>query len=1082
MKKAAVTIALLGAAFAGFVLLLPLALGSDTLKSALSRQLSEASGAEVSLRGPIRFSIVPDFGIVAEDLGYVSGDGLVSATSERLVASVNLMSLLSDQIRITGIELRKPRIVLTDAGETAMDAEPTSAADDGDDVFRLAADYLQRLSFDRVEITDGEIAESRGGTVLPVASGVNLGLSVPGASEPASLTFSGMVSGRKMEVAADIGSLRDLLQRQPADFSLSAKMEQPPHPALADLSASGSIQLAGDGSYRIAGGEIDSVGQKMQLDASYVPGDRPFVTAKIGAGTLDYSELQLPETTASDGASDSSGRGPDLSALKSFDADIELRVEAMRVGEAVASDIAMQARLRGGELNSTLSSQQIAGGSLAASMLMNLNAAAPETRGSLNLTSIDIQRLMTLAGQSVPASGQLSSELGYAFLGVDAGTIRESVNVTGMVSVADGIVNVPQLAEIAGEGAGRVEALDLKVEVTDISAPLAISGTASWNGEAIGFATSIVLTDLLAGQPGATSVDFRSRPVDAKFSGTVAANGSVKGRADIAAASLSRALNWFGQDTGTPLGQFSYSGQIAAEGDRLALSDAAIALDDIQARGSMSVVMAEKTTIEAALSVDTLDFGKLTGGASTTAESTPAASGPTTIDLSILRQLDADIRLDANRVGFGKVKAGPARATLTVKDGVARFVVPEAGFYDGTVTADITANGVGETPAVDFAARLDKVSALPLLTDAAGFRRIEGSLTAEVAVKGSGADTTALARTLDGKAGAVFSDGALRGIDVAKLVNNLQSLITTGYREDAEGKTEFTELSVSLDIKEGIARTDDVRLLGPFVRMSGAGSVDLAAQTINMRLDPRVVGSLNGQGGDFDVSGLGMPIMVDGPLAGPRIYPDISGLLANPGQALQMLSRLGGGVGELATGASGAVDALKDKIEEQVGTGSGSVADSVVSGLIDRLGGNQAGREAGSPATDPRDLVGSLLQGVVGGRASGQQAPQLEEQASLPPAQETTPPADALRDADTPALAPDAETGVILPIDNVPIPTPNPRYEAAAAPSPTDQQAPDAPGTPTDEIVDTIVPHVVPEGNEKGAADLIKDLIGQFER
>src|SRR5690606_10672031 len=118
----------------------------------------------------------------------------------------------------------------------------------------------------------------------------------------------------------------------------------------------------------------------------------------------------------------------------------------------------------------------------------------------------------------------------------------------------------------------------------------------------------------------------------------------------------------------------------------------------------------------------------------------------------------------------------------------------------------------------------------------------------------------------------------------------------------------------------------------------------------------------------------------------------------------------GGGVGELATGASGAVDALKDKIEEQVGSGSGSVADSVVSGLIDRLGGNQAGREAGSPATDPRDLVGSLLQGVVGRRASGQQAPQFEEQASLPPAQETTPPVDALRDADTPALAPDAET------------------------------------------------------------------------
>lgn len=1079
MKKAVAAIAFLVLVLAGFVFVLPRALGSDTLRTVLARQLSEASGADISFNGPIRFSVVPDFGIVAENLGYVSGDGSVSITSERSVASVNLMSLLSDQIRITGIDLQNPRILLADAAMDEAGAAPEPGEED--DVFKLAAAYLERLSIDRVVVTGGEIAEKRKGVVQPVASGIDLRLSVPGITEPASFTFSGKVNGRKMDVAADIGSLRNLLDRRPAEFSLSAKTEQPPHPALADVRASGSIQLAGDGSYRITGGEIDSAGQKMRLDVSYVPGDRPFVMARIEAGVLDFADLQLGEAAGTEGASDREGEpsdGPDLSALRNFDADIELRFHTLRAGEAVARDLAMQAELRDGRLNSTLSSKQVAGGALEAGMHMALDSETPEASGSLNLTSIDIERLMALLGRHAPVSGRLSSQLQYAFLGLDANTIRDSINVGGVVSVRDGSVDVPQLAEIAGPGAGRVDALDAKAEIADISKPLAVSGSAHWNGEAVDFASSIVLTDLLSGQPGMVSVDLRSQPVNAKFSGTIALSGSVKGRTDITAASLSRALRWFGQDTGTPLGRFSYSGETTVDGDKLTLNDAAIVLDDIHANGSVSVGMAEKTTIVAALSVDTLDFGRLTGGADATGEASAATSQPAAIDLSMLRQLDADIRLDASQIGYGEVKAGPATATLTVKDGVARLVVPQAGFYDGTVTADVTANGAGETPAIEFAARLAEVSALPLLNDAAGFQRIEGKLTAEVAVKGSGHNSDALARTLDGKAGVVFSDGALRGIDVAKLINNLRSLIRSGYEEEAGDKTEFTELSVSLDIEDGVGRTEDLRLLGPFVRMSGEGSVDFAAQTIDMRLNPRVVGSLDGQDGNFDVSGLGMPIIVNGALSRPRIYPDISGILANPQQALQTLSRMGDNISELTTGGAGSIDSLKDKL----GVDSGSTADGVVSGLIDRLGGGEAGNEVDDAPGGTRDLIGSLVRGVT-----GRQTRQPDTQAAPPPDQQVLQPAETQPGSDTaPAAgAVEGEADVVLPTENVPVPTPNPRRVAAAVPASTqntDPPTPDTSKTLTDQAVEAIGSQIAPESDKEGTADLIKGLIERIER
>jgi len=1106
MKKAIVAVAIIVLALVGLVFLLPLALNSDTLRTALARQLSEAAGAEIALNGPIHFSVVPDFGIVVEDLAYKTADGAVSVTAARSVASVEPMSLFSSQVRITGIELRSPRIVLADAAPAVSTSEPAPAAAEGDDIFKLVAGFLERLSIDSVLVADGEVARDNAGTLEAIAGDIDLRLSVPGISQPASLAVSGMMDGNRMELAADIGSLRDLLDRQPAQFSLSAKTEKPPHPTLADISASGSIQLADDGSYRIAGGEIDSIGQKMRLDASYTPGDRPFVMARIAAGTLNYSDFQPAETAEaqSDTAAAPAG-APDLSAIRTIDADIQLTAEAMQAGDAIARDVVIGAKLQNGRLDTSVTSGEIAGGSLTASLLMDVNPDVPQSSGSVSLSAIDIESAMALAGQKAPATGRLSSELQYAFFGADADTIRDSVNMRGQVSIADGRIAVPQLEGVAGQGAGIVDALNATAQIEDIRQPLGLTGTAQWNGEAVGFSTALALADLLSGQQGTASIDLKSGPLNASFAGNVDLGGSVSGKADISAASLTRALRWFGQDTGTPLGQFAFSGGISASSTQLAMTDATIGLDDIEARGSLSVATAGKPKITAALSVDTLDFGKLTGSGGGAASASAAGnSGPAPIDLSILRQFDADIRLDANQLGYGKVKVGPASATLAIADGVARLAVPQAGFYNGTVTANVTANGAGDTPSIELTAGMDGTQALPFLTDAAGFDRLEGSLKASVQVTGSGADTEAFARSLNGPVSVVFSDGAIRGIDVAGLVRNVQSLINAGYTANSEAKTEFTELSVAVNIQNGVGQANDIRLLGPFARMSGQGSIDLAAQTIDMRLDPRVVGSLDGQGGDFDVSGLGMPIIVNGSLSSPSIYPDISGILADPSRALQALSQLGGGLGGLADGAVG-------QLGEALSGEPGAVADGVLTDLIGQLaGGEVEGAPAGSgallnslvggalggqPTTQEAGTngapagTGALLNSLVGG-ALGQQAPAQQPGSNGAPAGN-----GALLDAliggalaQQPQAAPvapppAAATPAAAPSGNVPLPRPDPRgvLAAAAPPAPAPQPTPSPapPPTASDRIVDSLVPQFAP-GTDQGTTDLLKGLFNQL--
>ncbi|HTN64270.1 MAG TPA: AsmA family protein, partial [Devosia sp.] len=305
-------------------------------------------------------------------------------------------------------------------------------------------------------------------------------------------------------------------------------MAQPLHPVLADLRASGSIQLADDGSYRITGGEIDSIGQKMRLDASYTPGTRPFVMARIAAGTLDYSDFQPAATNPADEAGDVasvSGGSPDLSALRNIDADIELRADALQAGDAIARDVVIGVKLQNGQLATSVRSGQIAGGNLTATLLMDVNVEPPQSSGSLNLASIDIESLMSLAGQAAPATGRLSSQLQYAFRGADVETIRNSVNLRGDISVAEGRIDVPQLEGIAGRGASVVAGLNATAQIEDVRQPLSLSGTAQWNGEAVNFVTSLALSDLLWGQTGEVVVDFKSQPVNANFSGTISPDG-----------------------------------------------------------------------------------------------------------------------------------------------------------------------------------------------------------------------------------------------------------------------------------------------------------------------------------------------------------------------------------------------------------------------------------------------------------------------------------------------------------------------------------------------------------------------------
>src|SRR5258708_39164644 len=154
-------------------------------------------------------------------------------------------------------------------------------------------------------------------------------------------------------------------------------------------------------------------------------------------------------------------------------------------------------------------------------------------------------------------------------------------------------------------------------------------------------------------------------------------------------------------------------------------------------------------------------------------------------------------------------------------------------------------------------------------------------MQAKSSVRSAGQSPRAIMPNLSGTVFANFQDGAIKGLNVAQMIRNLTSSTLSGWQEGKEQATDLSQLSASFRIEKGQATSTDLNLVGPLVRMTGAGTLDLGAKTLAFRVEPKLVMTTEGQGRASDPVGLGIPVMIEGSWAEPRIYPDMAGVFGN---------------------------------------------------------------------------------------------------------------------------------------------------------------------------------------------------------
>lgn len=411
------------------------------------------------------------------------------------------------------------------------------------------------------------------------------------------------------------------------------------------------------------------------------------------------------------------------------------------------------------------------------------------------------------------------------------------------------------------------------------------------------------------------------------------------------------AISLSGEAPGYVARGFGFEGAATYSDKTIAIKSMTAKIGDTALAGLVSADLSgDIPSITASFAAQTLDLDALLarpagGGSASAAGASAGASAwsDEAIDFSGLRAVNGRFALSAQRLVYQQIKAGPVTIQAAIVRGKLTAQVPTLKLYDGAGSAAVAIDASGKIPAAAMRVSLANLDGYSFLKETASFESIDGTAAITLDLTAIGASQKAMIETLAGTAKIEFTDGAIRGINIAKAVRNLSTGILSGWQESATEKTDFAALGASFKIVKGQAQTADLHLQGPLVRMTGAGTVDLPDRALKLRVEPLVVASLEGQGGKSDLAGLGVPVIVAGPWAKPVIYPDIQGILQNPQAAYEQLNKLSGGLAGLTGGGLGETGSIAGGIIQNGKLNKNALQQGAIMGLGALVGGQERG-------------------------------------------------------------------------------------------------------------------------------------------
>jgi AsmA protein len=250
---------------------------------------------------------------------------------------------------------------------------------------------------------------------------------------------------------------------------------------------------------------------------------------------------------------------------------------------------------------------------------------------------------------------------------------------------------------------------------------------------------------------------------------------------------------------------------------------------------------------------------------------TPAAAAPadTPVAMDGLAAVNGRFALSAGQLVFRQYKVADAKLDASLDGGTLRIARLTGGAWGGQIDASGSAEAKSRRVAVKLAANGVNVNAL--LKDVAAKDLLEGTGRVTADVTTHGASLGALRSNLAGSAALNLRDGAIKGVNLARSMRQAKAAFSMKQdaltKAQASEKTDFSELTATAQIANGVAESRDLDVKSPFLRLGGAGKFDIGRGRIDYTARATVVGAPAGQDGAemAALRGVTVPVLLSGP-------------------------------------------------------------------------------------------------------------------------------------------------------------------------------------------------------------------------
>jgi AsmA protein len=334
--------------------------------------------------------------------------------------------------------------------------------------------------------------------------------------------------------------------------------------------------------------------------------------------------------------------------------------------------------------------------------------------------------------------------------------------------------------------------------------------------------------------------------------------------------------------------------------------------------------------VQATARFDRLDLNQVLAPSAAAAASAaaPATTADTPVDLDGLASINGRFNVSAGQLAFRQYDVADAKLDATLDKGTLRVTRLSGNAWGG----NIDASGIAESKSKRINVKLvaNGVNANALLKDVAGKDLLEGTGRVSADLSTSGATLAALRANLAGAAALQLRDGAVKGVNLARTLRQAKAALS--MKQDAitkassAEKTDFSELTASARIEGGVARSDDLDLKSPFLRIGGSGKFDIGAGRIDYTARATVSNTATGQDGAelAALRGVTVPVQLSGPFEAIDWKVQWSGVAAA---------------------------AVENKLKEK---------------LAEKLFGKPAEGAASEPAKKPQEQLKDKLRGLLG--------------------------------------------------------------------------------------------------------------------